>query len=265
MSALVPTSQLPLTIALIVATAGASLVYGYVGYRLYRRQVSSDARLASTQFALWWGGLGVSTAVGGAELALAAVGVLSFPLALTLYLVVVLVDCAFLWGLVGFLLFVYTGKYHLLELTAFYAWFYVTLLYYVLTQVPSSVAVVAGSVDLRYSAPPIAALEGVLVLGLIGPELVCGILYFSLLRRTDDPARRYRIWLVGGGILLWFAIDVFVPSSTLPWTLAKAVIQVIPGIMSLFAFYPPAWARRRYGVTSWDEPVAPPKAVARSP
>lgn len=265
MSALVPASQVPLAVALVVATAGVSLVYGYVGYRLHRRQVSSEARLASTQFALWWGGLGVSTAIGGTELALALAGALSFPLALTFYLVVVLVDCAFLWGLVGFLLFVYTGKYHLLELTAFYAWFYVTLLYYVFTQVPSSVAVVAGSVNLQYAAHPIAVLEAVLVLGLLGPELVCGILYFSLLRRTEDPARRYRIWLVAGGILLWFAIDVFVPSSTLPWALAKGVVQVVPGILSLFAFYPPAWARRRYGVTSWDEPVSPPPAAARSP
>lgn len=249
MTALIPPSQIPLAVAGAIIAFGVAAVYLYVGYRLYRRPVSAGSRLASAQFSLWWAGLGVGVAVGGVELALAAANALPFSMALTLYMVVVLVDCAFLWGLVGFLLYVYSGRYHVVALSVFYAAFYVSVLYYFFSQGPTGLILSAGQPTIVYSNAPIAVLEGPLVVGLVGPEIVGAILYLSLLRRTKDPAQRYRIWLVGGGILLWFGLDVFFPGSTTGWLLARGVAQVIPGLMSLIAFYPPEWARRRYGVT----------------
>ncbi len=249
MSALVPSSQLPSAVAIVVVSLGVAAVYGFVGVRLYRRPIAPAARLASTQLALWWGGLGAVTALGGIQVAVAVAGAMSFPLALTFYLLSVLLDCAFLWGLVGFLTYVYTGRYHLVALSGFYAWFYVTVLYFVFSKQPHAVAMVGGQVTIEYLSAVAPALTVIVVLGLLGPEIVGAILYLSLLRRTHDAARRYRIWLVGGGILLWFLLDLFVPSSTANWTIARGVLQVIPGLMSLIAFFPPEWARRRYGVT----------------
>ncbi|MGI0129639.1 MAG: hypothetical protein ACREEC_05760, partial [Thermoplasmata archaeon] len=74
--------------------------------------------------------------------------------------------------------------------------------------------------------------------------------YLSLLRRARDSATRYRILLVGSGILLWFALDVVFPATNNALVLAKAVVQVVPGLMSYAAFFPPQWARRKYGVTA---------------
>jgi hypothetical protein len=255
-SALVPSADVPIEAATAVVSLGAAAIFGYVGYRLFRRNVSPGVRLASTQLALWWGGLGVSVGVGAVEIVLALAGALSYPAALTAYLVVVLIDCAFLWGLVGFLTFVYTGSYHLYAVTGFYIWFYVTVLYYIFSQHPYAVTLVAGQPTIQYLAAPVPVLEGILVVGLIFPEVIGGILYLSLLWRTTDTARRYRIALVGGGILLWFALDVFVPGTSTGWLLVRSVLQVVPGVMSLIAFYPPAWARRRYGVTNVDESLA---------
>ncbi len=250
MSSLVPASQLGAAWATAVVSFLVAAVYLYFAYRLSQRDVAPGARLASNQFALWWGGIGVTAVVSGIEVALAAAGALALPGALTIYLVSILIDCAFLWGLVGFLVFVYTGRYHLLELTAFYAWFYITVLYFVFLRVPSGVLYSAGAVSLTYSAAAVPLLEVVIVLGLIVPEIVGAILYLSLAGRAPaGSAQRLRIWLVGGGILLWFAIDVFVPSSTAAWGLVRTVLELVPGAMSLIAFYPPSWgpARLRTG------------------
>jgi hypothetical protein len=261
-SALVPTSAVPAAVANVVITFGVAAVYLYIGYRLSQRRVSAGSRLASYQFSLWWGGLGITVALGGIELALAIAGALPFALALTFYFFTDLVDCFFLWGLVGFLVYVYTGRYHLIELTLFYAVFYFTVVYFVFLRVPSSVVLVAGQPALAYSVAPVPVLELVIILGLLGPEIVGAILYLSLLRRTDDPARRFRIWMVGGGILLWWVLEVFLPSSTPGWALARGILTVVPGLMSLIAFYPPEWAQRRFGVQAEARPEPGQEAVA---
>ncbi len=246
MGGLVPASQLATAVATVIVSLGVGAVYLYFAWRLSQRHVSAGARLASNQFALWWGGIGVTVFLTAVEVALAAGGALNLPGALTLYFLSVLIDCALLWGLTGFLLYVYTGRYRLLELSAFYVAFYVVVLYFVFARVPSGVAWLAGSVTLVYSAPAVPALEVVVVLGLLGPEVVGAILYLTLARRLPaGSAARLRIWLVGGGILLWFAIDIFVPSSTAAWSLARSILQLVPGAMSLIAYYPPSWARAR--------------------
>jgi hypothetical protein len=252
MSSLIPTSDLPAAAAVFVVSVGVAAVYLYVGYRIADRPVAARSRLASYQLALWWAGLGASVAIGGVEIVLAALNLLPFALVLTLYLVGVVVDCVFLWGLVGFLTYVYTGRYHLGEVSLLYAGFYVAYLYWFFSQSPFAVKFLALQPVFQYATPNAVniPLELVLVVVLIGPELVGAVLYLSLVRRTRDSAQRYRIALVGGGILLWFGLDVILPATTPAWLLARTVLEVVPGVMSLIAFYPPEWARRRYGATT---------------
>jgi hypothetical protein len=251
--------------ALVVTTLGVAAVYLYVGYRLAERRTSPASRLASIQFALWWGGLGASVGLGGIELLLAVGNALSFPLAMTIQMVSLLVDCTFLWGLTGFLLYVYTGRYHLIEVSMVYIGFYIAYLYWFFAQVPYAIVFRMANPTWQFHVGENFPLTLVLVIVLIGPELVGAILYLSLRFRTRDAAQRYRITLVGGGILLWFALDLFIPGSTIPWLIAKTLLQVIPGILSLTAFYPPGWARRRYGVTSFETSLGERReAVARS-
>jgi hypothetical protein len=246
MGDLVPASGIPTAVAVVVVSAVATAVSSYVAYRISRRRVSPEFRLASAQFSLWWGGVGASVALTGLEVVLAALNVLPFPLAMTFYLISIIIDCAFLWALTGFLIYVYTGRYHLLEVTFFYAAFYAFALYWILAQAPYAVTLMAGIPTIEYSVSPILALTIVILVGLLAPEIGGAIAYLSLLRRTQDHTARYRIALVGSSILLWFALDAFIPGTTTAWVLAKSLLEVIPGLMSLFAFMPPEWARRKF-------------------
>ena len=265
MTVLIPASDHRLAAATIVVSFGIAAVYGFVAYRLVRRQVSPEARLASIQFSLWWGGLAASAALTGIEVALALGGVLGFPLALTLDLFTVLLDVTFLWGLVGFLVYVYTGKYHLVELTLFYAAFYVTALYYVLLENPTGVVLQSGEPTIHYTGSPNLGLAAIVVLGILVPVIAGGVAYLSLLRKTHDPTQRYRIWLVGGGILLWFALDAFFPSGSDGLLLLKALLELVPGIMSLIAYYPPDWVRERLRQASGAPAVPAPAEAATHP
>jgi hypothetical protein len=239
--------------------------YLLIGVRLSERKVSPHHRLAANQLAMWWGGLGADLAVSGVLLFVALGGGLSFATAVTLYLVTIIVVISALWGVTGFLVYVYTGRYHLLEVSAIYVAFYVIYLYWFFATGPYQMVIKSGSTVWRYSATANLPLEAVLVVLLIGPEIVAAVLYLSLWRRTDDAAQRYRIALVGGGILLWFAIDVFIPGDTIMWLIAKTSVEVVPALMSLAAYFPPEWARRRYGVTAIEIQAPEAPEVAPSP
>jgi len=228
-------------VALVAAAA-----YGYVAARLYRRPVSPGARLALSQFSLWWGGLGASSAVSAVEATLALGGWLTLDLAVTLSLFVVLLDVIFLWGLTGFLVYVYTGRYHLVPLSGFYALFYLVALYYEILGHPYAVVVQAGAPTLLAHTVNEPVLVAFILLALLVPEIAAAILYLSLLRRTHDPAQRYRIVMVGSSILLWFGILAFVPSTTVAWNLTKGVLEIVPALLSLLAYQPPAGVRRRF-------------------
>jgi hypothetical protein len=253
MGTLIAAPALPKAIATVVVSIVVAGVYSYIGYRLSRRRVSAESRLASVQFSLWWAGLGVSVALTGTEIALAALNFLPFALALTFVLTSILVDVAFLWGLVGFLTYVYTGRYHLLELSVFYAAFYSVAIYWILAQHPYAVATQAGLPVVQYTTAAIPAFTVVIVIGLLAPEIVGAFLYLSLLRRTDDRAQRYRISLVGGSILLFFALDIIIPATSGDWVLLKNLLLVVPGLISLIALSPPEWVRSRLRLPSPEE------------
>jgi hypothetical protein len=249
--------------------AAVSLVvaafYLLVGARLSSRKVSPTSRLATNQLAMWWGGLGADLTVSSVVLLVALGGGLSFATAMTLYLVTIIVIVAALWGLTGFLVYVYTGRYHLLEVSAIYISFYVLYLYWFFAEGPTQMVIEAGSTVWRFSGSANLPIELVLVILLVGPEIVAAILYLSLRRKTKDSAQKYRITLVGGGILLWFGIDLFLPGDTIPWLIFRTFVAVIPALMSLAAYFPPEWARRRYGATAIELQSSDAPEVATSP
>jgi hypothetical protein len=262
MSSLVPPDDVAIAAATTVVSLGVASVYLYVGKRLFEREVSASARLASIQLAVFWGGLGATVFLDALQMGLALGNAFALPTALTFTIVDDIIAVVALWGLVGFLTYVYTGRYHLLELGVIYAAFFVTAIYYTFAQSPDAVAFVDGAPAIQYAVPPIVWLAGVVIVLLIGPELVGAILYLSLLRRTRVREQRARIWFVGGGILLWMALDIFLSGTTGGWVLVRTVLEVIPGFMILIAFYPPVWAQRRFGLTSSERRSNPRMAEA---
>lgn len=249
MSGLIPASQAPIEVAVALVSVAVASIFYSIAARLYRRPVSDTSRLASYQFSLWWVGIGTVVALNALLILLGLANALPFALAITLYLVSLIVDCVFLWAIVGALTYVYTGKYHLLELGAFYFLFYALLLYWAISQDPRAVALAAGVPSLTFGTAAVPALSLFVALGLLVPGIVAALLYLSLLRETRDPAIRFRITLVGGSILLWFGIEIFVSPGTAGVLLVRTVLEVVPGLLSLIALIPPAWVRRRIGVS----------------
>jgi hypothetical protein len=245
-----------LAAGLVGIAVGAA--YGYVGFRIFGRSVPQAARLAAYQFSLWWYGLSATTAIGGLEGILIASNGLSFPLAFTLYLITLLLDCALLWGLVGYLTYIYTGRYHLVLLSTFYAALYVAALYFVIAQAPYGVVIRRGLPVLQYGSTGSLALLGFIAFGILVPELAGVALYLSLYFKTTNRTQRFRIGFVGLGILLWFGLAAITPPSSVAdpvvWTIAKAILGGVAALIVLAAYNPPLWLRRRYGVDLLEEP-----------
>ncbi|MCI4370047.1 MAG: hypothetical protein L3J81_01810 [Thermoplasmata archaeon] len=230
-----------------VANLGATPVYWYVGTRLYDRPVPARAKLPSIQFSLFWWGLGATGVVTGVGSIVASAGAMYFALGLTLYLLTVLGDVVILWGLVGYLLYLYTGRYHLLELSAGYAAFYVIALYWVIASGPIGVSFASGSLLVQYGHMLGGVVFALVIIGLIFPEVIATILYLSLFFRTPDPTIRYRIGMVGGSVVLFFLAAIFLPTGDLA-ALAKAVLDAGAAVLALFAYFPPTSLQRRLGV-----------------
>jgi hypothetical protein len=237
----------------LVATSVAGLfiafVYSFVAYRLYRRPISSEARLASAEFSIFWYALGISSALTGIEAGLAVAGDLSLSVAVTVSLLGVLVDCVFLWAIVDYLVYVYTGRYHFALVAGLYGLFYVVAMYYVVLEHPYALVIRAGVPTLLTSPVTVPALSAVVLVGLLFPEYIGAILYLSLLRRTQDRTQRFRITVVGVSILAWFSLTFFYPSSTIAETFERAFLMLIPALLVLVAYLPPEWMRNRFRIS----------------
>jgi hypothetical protein len=235
-------------------------VYFYVGDRLRRRPVPDRAKLPSLEFTVWWWGLAASATVGGVEGILWAFGALSLAVALTCTVVSLLVTAAALWGLVGYLTYLYTGKYRLLEWSVFYTILFLSVLYYEFSLDPAGVTAAAGIPQLRYAHAATASVPELiyLVAAILLPEVVGIALYFSLIRKTTDRTLRYRIALVTLSLVLFFGFDIIgLPASVIPpvvWSLVKGAVEAGASVLSLIAYLPPAWIQRALRIASVATP-----------
>jgi hypothetical protein len=243
-----------------VAIGAAGLVgagvFFYVGDRLRRRSVPDRVRVPAAQFTIWWWGLAADAAVGGIEGILWGFGALNLAFALTCEILGVMAIVAALWGLVGYLTYLYTGRSRLVEWSLFYAVLFVTVLYYEFALGPVGVTATAGVPSVSYAHEVAASLPVLvfLVLVILVPECAGIALYFSLIRRTADRTLRYRIALVTLSLVVFFGVDL----TTLPaslvrpqlWSLLKGIIEAGSSLLSLIAYLPPEWIRRRLRIAS---------------
>lgn len=248
-----------LVLALVDFVAVA--IYAFLGWRFSQRQVSAENRLPMIQFSLFWFGLALVTFIGAIESAAAAYATPALSLVVSLYYLEILALCATLWGLIGYLVHLYSGRAYLGPLTVMYGLLYVLLVYFVTASSPDGVTVTLGAVGLRYATLVGGPILAVLVLILIVPEFLCAFLYFTLFFRTDDPTSRYRIALVSWGLLAFFGLDVVnlaarLGGSTLAVGLGAA-LGLLPVLVILAAYYPPRAVRERYGVKGFDTVVSP--------
>src|SRR5580658_4182618 len=190
-------------------------VYLFLGYKLARRRVSPASRLPAAQFALFWLGLAAVTSLGGALSLIATFTLPSDALVVTAVHTEILLLSAMLWGLLGYLTYLYTGRSYLLFWSSFYATFYFVLTYVITASEPNVVTVTQGTVGVQYATAFGGPLLYVLIALLIAPEFIGAILYFTLVFRARDPTVRFRVTLVSWSIILWFGIATLNPAALL--------------------------------------------------
>jgi hypothetical protein len=236
----------------VVATA----IYLFLGWRFARRPVSPENRLPTLQFSLFWLGLGLVTFLGAAESAMVSVAPPSLPAVVTATYIEILLLSAALWGLVGYLIRLYTGRSFLVPLTVLYAVLYVLLVYFITASGPAGVTVTLGRVSLQFATPISGPVLGILFVILIVPEYLGAVLYFTLFFRTRDPTARYRIALVSWGLVGFFSVGTANVAARLGGSLGAvtlgALLGLVPVLVILMAYYPPRSLRKRFGITGID-------------
>jgi len=249
------TNQPTLLFSAVFALVSAGL-YGYLGWRLGKRVISSsEGRLAWWSFTVWWYGLAVTTLIGGFQNLFSAFGLTSLSLFVTAAYINVLAACIALWGLVYYLIYLFTGnKRWLPPLAISYIVYYVLLVYYTTASIPDSVKVGRWDTTLIYRAPLTGPFFVILAVLLLLPQMIGSIAYFTLYFRVTDVTQKYRILLVSGSIIVWFLSSYVALAAGLAqqdwWQLASRLIGLAAPLTILMAYLPPHWLKQRYGIIS---------------
>lgn len=235
-------------------------LYGYVGWRLSRRQVEGPSRLALGLFTTWWASLAVISVAGALVRLGVAAGAVSFPLYLTYVYLSLLLLCLALWGLLYYLVYLLTGsRRSFAAITVFYAALFVSYVYLVTAARPQGVTVEGSRIVVDYARELAPGVTLFFLATLLGPQLVASIGYFRLFFKVDDRTARYRIGLVSSTIFTWFlssAVGAATEATTSDWwLLASSLIALAASLLILAAYLPPRWVRDRWGIAGVDEPT----------
>ena len=240
----------------------SAVIYFYVGRVLSRRRVANpDARLAWMLFVTWWYALAGSTLIGAILSLLGAFNIAGLPLFITLTQVNLLAICIALFGLMYYLIYLFTGRQSLLvPLIVFYIVYYILVVYYVQARMPVGVSVGRGSATLQYELPAEGPLYVAVLVLLIFPQVIGSLFYFTLYFRVKTVTQKYRILLVSWSILIWFMSAFLASLAGLSeqdwWQVTSRLIALSASLAILLAYDPLPWIRHRLGVTSLVEEPA---------
>lgn len=243
--------------ALFAVTAAS--IYSYVGWRLSKRVISSSGpKLAWGSFTIWWYGIAATTLIGGLLSLFGAFGLTSVPLFVTATYLNILIICLALWGLLYYLIYLFTGnRRSLVPLAVFYIIYYVLLVYYITASIPGHVDVGRWSTTLIYRAPLTGPFFVIILVFLLLPQIIGGLAYFTLYFRVSDVTQKYRILLVSSSIVIWFLSPLIALAGGLGqqdwWQLASRFIGLAAALTILIAYLPPRWLKQRYGIISLSD------------
>jgi hypothetical protein len=248
----------------------SAFLFAYVGCVVGARRTTPHARLAIAAFATWWYGLAAVTMVGTLVGLLAADGRMSLPLFIAFTHLILLGLVVALWGLVYYLLYLFTGRRGLwVPLTVFYAVYWAALLYFIQRSEPIGIIVKGWSAQLAYAKDTTGPLGTVLLLLLVLPQIVGAFAKFTLFFRTRERTQRFRIALVSWSIIVWFSTGLLTSSPSMAasdaWQLASRLVGLGAALAILVAYQPPGWLRRRLAVQGIDDqPDLPPMSNSSS-
>ncbi len=234
-------------------------IYAYTGWRLSERKIkSAESSLAWRLFTVWWYGIAVTTFINGILSLLGGIAEISLPLFVSITYINILIICIALWGLLYYLIYLFTGNPRtFLPLTVFYILYYALLTYYITASGPSNVQVNRWNVALSYRSPLNGPLFVLVLLLLILPQMIGSLAYFTLYFRVKEATQRYRILLVSLSIFVWFGSALAASATGFSqqddWQIVSRVIGLAAALTALLAYMPPKWLRQRYGITAIHE------------
>ena len=240
---------------------GAAIIYAYVGWRLSKRVIaSSEGKLAWQSFTVWWYGLAATTLIGGFLNLLGAFDLTVLPIFVTATYINLLVICLALWGLLYYLIYLFTGNSRLLvPLCIIYLIYYTLLVYYITASVPEGIQVERWNTSLDYRLPLTGSFFLFVVLLLLLPQIIGGLAYFTLYFRVSEVTQKYHVLLVSWSIIIWFLSPLLAVAGGLAeqdwWQLMSRLIGLAAALTILMAYFPPHWLKERYGIISLHEDV----------
>lgn len=237
----------------IILTTGAFCLY--IAIQLGKRQLTETGdRLAWSAFRIWWLALGLNIGLGAVNTLMALASIYNLTAHLILMLSSILVLCIALWGLLYYLIYLFTGsRLWAWPLAAFYGLVFVSLVAYLFFVLqPVGVIHENGSASLQYAsdAPELNVL--IVAIFILLPQILAALAYFSLFFRVKDRAQKYRVLLVSLSILVWFSspfIALGLGWADLPWwSLASRLLGLAAVLAIYWAYYPPIFIQRRFGI-----------------
>jgi hypothetical protein len=234
-------------------------IYFYIGRVLSQRhQTTSGASLAWLMFVTWWYALALATLSGGVLSLLGAFGIIGLPLFTTITIINLLTTCVALFGLMFYLLYLYTGKASLIwPVGVFYFFYYGFVVYFVEAGDPVGVIVNRWNTSLEYQNTIRGPLFLIAIVLLVFPQILGSLAYFMLFFQVRAKTQKYRILLVSWSIIIWFLSAFLASIAGLSqqdwWQITSRLIGLAAALTILFAYQPPSWIKRRFGVVAIAE------------
>ncbi|MGH2582303.1 MAG: hypothetical protein ACRDFQ_05345 [Anaerolineales bacterium] len=231
-----------------------SILCFFIAVQLGGRELTEPGdRLAWKAFRIWWAGLGVTTFISVLNAILPLLGITQLAVYLAITQLNILVLCIALWGLLSYLIYLYTGKVNWTRyLAVFYFLFFLALVFYILSQEPTSVVVEGGVASIRYARELGPAYILALTLVLLVPELLASLAYFSFYFRVKERTQKYRVLLVSASIFVWFSSPLVAQVLDISdldwWQLASRLITLSAALVIYWAYYPPKFLQERLQV-----------------
>lgn len=250
--------QPPLFFSAITSLASAG-IYFVVGYRLTRRQgLSPDAALAWNLFIAWWYCLAVSTLLTALRNILGMLGIANLALFLTFLQLSLVAICVGLYGLLYYLLYLFTGNRNLLKpLSLFYILYFAVLLFYTNFRNPMGIIFERWNVTIEYQKAAEGPFFLLVLLLLIFPQIIGSLAYFTLFFRMEAATQKYRIALVSWSIITWFGASFLASISGIGeqdwWQITSRLLGMAAALTILMAYEPLPWIKQRLGVRAIRE------------
>lgn len=234
-------------VTLGVNLAAAVLCLG-IGASLARRATQGPARRASILFSVWWIALAADMILSNVPRMLVLAGYAPPPLIVAVTYAVVVAMCLMFWGLVYYLVYLFTGRERAFwPVTIFYAVTFLLATAFIASLHPTG-ATPKGGIAYANQPTPLGAL--LWSLSILVPPIVGSLAYGTLVFRVKNAFRRYRIALVSTSMFLWFttALVANAPGGSDALRAGGLGIGLLALLGLTFAYFPPAALRRRLDI-----------------